>query len=290
MTNLVLGLLAETFIHSGTGRNEGAIDLPAAREAATDYPFIPGSSLKGALRDYARQEWPDKTVGGDENPDGGGKKQQDERVTQCFGKEGAEQAGGLLVSDARLLLLPVRSLNGAYKWATCPIVLERLRRDLERMNFSTVVPGGITVDEGNYLGKDEGQLYLEERVFKHGDDLPENLASAIGELVPHEETRARLSDQLVILSDKDFAWFARYALSVQARNVLDKNKKSKNLWYEESLPPDTLMYALIAERTRKSGIDDLQTLLTEKPWLQTGGNETVGMGWFALSVLSGEEG
>ena len=280
MTNLVLGLLAETFIHSGTGRNEGAIDLPAAREAATDYPFIPGSSLKGALRDYSCGYWT--------NTDGLDNK-TDKRTEQCFGREGAEQAGGLLVSDARLLLLPVRSLNGAYKWATCPIVLERLRRDFERMNFSTVVPGEITVDEGNYLGKDEGQLYLEERVFKYGADLPKNLASAIGELVPHEETRARLSDQLVILSDKDFSWFARYALSVQARNVLDENKKSNNLWYEESLPPDTLMYALIAERTRKSGIDDLKALLEKTPWLQTGGNETVGMGWFGLAVLSGNE-
>ena len=280
MTNLVLGLLAETFIHSGTGRNEGAIDLPAAREAATDYPFIPGSSIKGTLRDYSCGYWTEAD---------GQDQKTDKRTEQCFGKEGTEQAGGLLVSDARLLLLPVRSLNGAYKWATCPIVLERLRRDLERMNFSNVVPGYITVDEGNYLGKDEEKLYLEERVFEHGDDLPENLASAIGDLVPHEETRARLSDQLVILSDKDFAWFARYALSVQARNVLDENKKSKNLWYEESLPPDTLMYTLIAERTKYSGMSDLKALLEKHPWLQTGGNETVGMGWFGLTVLDSIE-
>lgn len=49
MSNVILGLLAETFIHSGIGHTEGAIDLPVAREAATDYPYIPGSSLKGAL-------------------------------------------------------------------------------------------------------------------------------------------------------------------------------------------------------------------------------------------------
>ena len=29
----------------------GVVDLPVAREAATDYPVLVGSSLKGALRD-----------------------------------------------------------------------------------------------------------------------------------------------------------------------------------------------------------------------------------------------
>lgn len=48
---LIVGMLAETFIHPGSGQSAGALDQPVAREAATDYPFIAGSSLKGALRD-----------------------------------------------------------------------------------------------------------------------------------------------------------------------------------------------------------------------------------------------
>ncbi len=72
--------------------------------------------------------------------------------------------------------------------------------------------------------------------------------------------------------------------------MLDENKKSKNLWYEESLPPDTLMYALLAERNDDSGITDLKTLLENKPYLQTGGNETVGMGWFAMRIHGNGEG
>ncbi len=50
MTNLLVGMLAETFVHPGIGQNEGAIDLPVAREAITGYPYIPGSSMKGAWR------------------------------------------------------------------------------------------------------------------------------------------------------------------------------------------------------------------------------------------------
>ena len=50
----MLGLLAETPIHPGAGRGMGVVDLPVAREAATDYPVLVGSSLKGALLDKMR--------------------------------------------------------------------------------------------------------------------------------------------------------------------------------------------------------------------------------------------
>ena len=46
MNTAILGLLAETSIHAGTGRGMGVVDLPVAREAATDYPVIVGSRLK----------------------------------------------------------------------------------------------------------------------------------------------------------------------------------------------------------------------------------------------------
>lgn len=278
MSNLILGMLAETFIHSGIGRTEGAIDLPVAREAATDYPYIPGSSLKGALRDYGRQYW--KNAGGQNGKD-------DKRTEQCFGVEGAENAGGVLVSDARLLLLPVRSLSGSYKWVTSPLVLERLKRDQTRAIGDSNLPTATAPAEGQYLGQGSGILFLEERTFEKNGDLPENLVNALIPFIRHPSCQERLADQLVVLHDNDFNWFARYALSVQARNVLDENKKSKNLWYEESLPPDTLMYALLGERCDQSGMEHLTTLLTEKPYLQTGGNETVGMGWFALQPSNG---
>ena len=107
----MLGLLAETPIHPGAGRGMGVVDLPVAREAATDYPVLVGSSLKGALLDKMR------TTSADD-------------AAVRFGTK--EHAGDLLVSDARLLLLPVRSLTGSYRWTTCPHLIERYRRDLAR--------------------------------------------------------------------------------------------------------------------------------------------------------------
>jgi CRISPR-associated protein Cmr4 len=43
MSAMMLGLLAETPIHPGSGQDNGAIDLPVQRERTTDYPVIPGS-------------------------------------------------------------------------------------------------------------------------------------------------------------------------------------------------------------------------------------------------------
>ena len=38
-------------LYAGTGQGVGVIDLPIAREKATNLPYLPGSSLKGVLRD-----------------------------------------------------------------------------------------------------------------------------------------------------------------------------------------------------------------------------------------------
>lgn len=262
----IFGLLAETFVHTGAGQSAGAIDLPVMRERTTDYPFIPGSSMKGALRDAAS--------------DSG-----DLDLKRLFGEQ--ENAGALLTGDARLVLLPVRSLSSPYRWVTCPLLLERLDRDLNRAGCDGVaVPG---VEEGAALAAEEtGDLYLEERQFTVGGTLPAELTAALERLIPHQEARQRLARQLVVLHDCDFAWFARYALPVQARNVLnEKTKTSENLWYEEALPPDTLLSLLIGERAAEGAAGELADFLEKRRYLQVGGNETVGQGWFAVQRLNG---
>ncbi|MBN1457948.1 MAG: type III-B CRISPR module RAMP protein Cmr4 [Armatimonadetes bacterium] len=271
MKTAMLGLLAETPIHPGTGRAMGVVDLPVARESATDYPVLVGSSLKGALRDKA------------------GSTATEEVQNHRFGTP--DQAGDLLVSDGRLLLLPVRSLTGSYRWVTCQHLIERYRRDLSRTGL-TPRPQVPDVARGSAHAAGSGSLFLEERQFAiDPEHKPETgLVESIAPLVLHEDTRRRLGSRIAILNDCDFAWFARYGLSVQARNVLeDGTKKSKNLWYEETLPPDTVMYALILGRS-DDALRSLDVLFPEKdPYLQAGGNETVGQGWFAVSVRRADD-
>lgn len=279
MNHIIVGMLAETFVHPGSGQNAGAIDLPVAREAATGYPFIAGSSLKGALRYAAEQTW---------GKDG-------QNLKDVFGLQ--ENAGNLLVGDARLLLLPVRSLSSAYKWVTCPHLLERFKRDLGRGSSQAdfKVP---TVDKKHALAKASGKLFLEERSFTVTSSVPSDIISEVEMLIAHEDASKRLAEQIVIVHDDDFNWFAKFGLAIQARNQLTGGKTSSpwknpetgktergNLWYEETLPPDTLMYSVLAERNGDA-LEAVKTLFNGKPYLQVGGNETVGQGWFALEFLN----
>ena len=48
-------------IHAGTGHAVDVIDLPIARQRATGIPFVPGSSLKGVLRERHRTTDPPDT-------------------------------------------------------------------------------------------------------------------------------------------------------------------------------------------------------------------------------------
>lgn len=269
MKNIVLGLLAETSLHPGSGQTAGVIDLPVAREAVTSYPVIVGSSMKGALRDRAEQVWG----------------RESEKVYEIFGQPDA--AGAVGVTDARLLLLPVRSLNGHYKWVTCPYLLERYQRDMELAGFTVKLPDVPEPPSGSAAAEGDGSLFLEELSFEIVSTGMTGLAQAVAPLICHQKVRDRLAGSLVVVNNDEFSYFARYCLQVNARNVLDdETKTSENLWYEETLPPDSLFYTLIIARSGKEGaVDGLVSLFKERPYLQVGGNETVGQGWCAVSCL-----
>lgn len=269
MKTAILGLFAETSIHPGNGQNMGVVDLPVAREGATGYPVIVGSSMKGALRD--------KTRAMDGTPRG----KESAGTKRLFGTQ--EAAAGISVTDARLALLPLRSLSGHYKWAICPYIIERLQRDCQRMGYDYDSPK-ITVKEDQALvAEGEGILFLEELSFSKSPDpsLP-SVGEVLAWLMPNQRLRDRLLSQLVIISDNQFSYFAQHGLPVNARNVLDDGKKSTNLWYEESLPPDSLFYTLLISRDDED-LAAVRELFASQPYLQVGGNETIGYGWFKIT-------
>lgn len=271
----IVGLLAEAHVHVGMGQSIGALDLPVARERVTQYPFVPGSGVKGAFKVWAKESA--AGLSGD--------------AGKLFGKEDDADpgdrgnAGSLLCSDARLLLLPVRAMTMSYVWATCPSILRRLGRDLARTGRSG--PPVPTIDRQHFLGHaTDNYLGLEEREFARQDDekLLGEIAGALKPAVPIAEMKTDLLEKLVVLHDDDFVWFARYGLPVMARNRLDEDKRvvRGNLWYEEALPPDTLLYVTFGER-QDSAVTSLTTAVKRSPYIQMGGNETVGQGWFAMA-------
>ncbi len=280
MRSMVMGLLAETSLHPGIGQVVGVVDLPVAREKTTGYPVIFGSSLKGALRDRAEQLWGT----------------EDEKVRRIFGEQ--DSAGAIAVTDARLLLLPVRSLSGHFKWVTCPYLLERFFRDLRLAGIEAEASGvylpkpgkgKAVVDRSSEADKQE-QLYLEELSFDilYSDLKP--IVETVSPLIGCASVRERLLGGIAIISDDEFAYFARYGLQINTRNVLEnETKTSKNLWQEEVIPPDTLFYAVLFERLGSEAISDIEEVFKERPYLQVGGNETVGQGWCSVALWVGGE-
>jgi CRISPR-associated protein Cmr4 len=267
MNGWMLGLFAETSIHPGAGRLfSGLIDLPVSRESSTQLPFIPGSGVKGALRD----KWEEEKLG---------------QLEELFGKQ--QQAGLLTITDARLLLLPVRSLSGVYRWVTTPYLLERFTRDLALCGWKTAV-GEVKLAEKQVIVPDQRDTLLLEEFSFHAvcePQLIEQVAQLIEPLIYHEATRKRVATQLVIVNDDDFVTLAQVGLSVRARNKLDpKTKTSEHVWFEESLPPDTLLYSLLLSRYG-GGVawPTITSALKASPYLQLGGNETVGQGWFVVT-------
>lgn len=282
MNGIILGLLAETAVHPGAGQSEGAIDLPVARERTTGYPVLAASGVKGALRDRAERD-------GVSGPD----------RDRLYGK--ADQGGALIVSDGRLLLLPVRSLTSAYCWVTCPHLIERLQRDRVRLGIGEVpginLPGAWSSDDGVPIAvvgaARPSHLFLEELVFRPQPEpeLIEAVAGLVRDLIGDAFAQARLARQLTIVGDDVFAEFARYALAVDAHNSLDDNKVSTALWYEETIPSDTVMYALVLDRTGGGELKrhfDALFFDPDKPYLQLGGNETTGQGWFRVARVTSQ--
>jgi CRISPR-associated protein Cmr4 len=227
-----------------------------------------------------------------------------ESIRAVFGPgvgNASEHAGALLVGDARLLLLPVRSLTTHFKWITCPDALGRLKRDAMRLDlhehFAFEVPKTPN-DEEAWVSGEAQTLFLEEYRFAAQQSNLDAIIESIAPLMAREDAEPALKDRLVVVDDDRFTDLAKHATPVAAHVRLDSQTKTVvpgALWYEETLPPESLLtVALSAGRARweKSQVladEILDAVLSrmppERPWLQIGGNETVGMGWCAVSAM-----
>ncbi len=279
---IMVGLFAETPLHPGTGSTTGVVDLPVQRDIHTGFPIIQASGLKGAMREVVEG------------------KLSKEKVDIIFGPENSEHAGSISITDARLLAFPVRSLSEVYVWVTCPLVLDRLKRDMGLIkipaNSLPDIPdtkGKAYIPTGSDLSK---KIVLEEFYLMVDNTKANDVDKWVNEIIrflpsaeAHKSVNEKMEKHLVVISNEDFAHLVKTATQVSARIVLDENKTSKNLWYEESLPPDTLLYTMIfamdSRKDRAMQADEIIRTLEDTvcEYIQIGGNETVGMGWCAVS-------
>jgi CRISPR-associated protein Cmr4 len=253
---------ALTPVHPGTGQDSSSpIDLPVAREAATGFPVIPASSLKGVLRDG----------------------REDEESQRIFGS--TEQMGELTLTDARLLLLPVRSYAGTFALLTCPLVLQRLERDAAALGKALNLPKAHVTGEQALAGsaiQHEGKVILEDldlSVSGSSDELAKALSRAV-----FGQEEAYLVERFALVSNDVFSYFCHNGLELIARVRLKSESKtveSGALWYEEAIPAEAIFssFALAKQAQHFS-------VLSQSPYLQIGGQASVGRG--LLRRLGGE--
>jgi CRISPR-associated protein Cmr4 len=303
----LLFLHAQTALHPGSGTAPGVVDLPVQRERHTQWPLIPGSSLKGVLRDCCRQQVAGKRAReADADPD----------LTAAFGSPAAaaeRHAGALSVTDARILAFPVRSLRGVFAWATCPAVLQRLARDVQLAGlpspFSVVEGQGVTAlkaDEAlcaadSSLLVDGNKVVLEEFEFKRAADAGEAADWIAAHAVNDPAAAARVKSHLAVLSDDDFTHFVRHATEVVARVGLDYERKTIKpgaVFYQEFLPAETLFYSVVfVAASRREGdatpaaaiLAYLQEHIERAGVIQIGSDETTGKGLCLARLCHGKE-
>jgi CRISPR-associated protein Cmr4 len=280
----ILYLFTRTPLHVGAGSSVGAIDQPIIRERHTGFPVIPGTSLKGVLRDTATRD--EKTK---------------DHVDAIFGEgfgSGSQNfsAGRASFGEAKLLAFPVRSAKGSFAFVTCPLALERFQRDHGGLNGIQVPPepkemeclagDAVTISRNGQTG-----VVLEEYRFSRaaGDagKFTGNWESALLGILEDPVWKAG-KGRFVLLSNGDFSHFVKNACEVSQHVGIDPQTgtaKQGALFNLEAVPAEALFFAPLTSLARANGeLDKLADLFSRKPVLQFGGDGTTGLGFCTVKL------
>jgi CRISPR-associated protein Cmr4 len=253
-------------IHCGGEGDLGNIS-EIAREVHTNFPYIPGSSLRGSLRNevesYQNKETADRLFG--------------QELTD--GKMGVHQ---VWFGDARLLWVPMRTMSRAgqdvFTWVSCPTLLRDCalisRRDF--VGFPSYAVGSradkYRVADAEVIVK----AMTEEQ--KQSISIAENCSNSLG-----DDAKSHWENNRIILPDNDFQVLMEHALWTQIRNRISEQGGSAMFWTDVCIPRDTIFYYAWGYSVAKN--DPIQMkdrdLMTEilTGLIQVGGQANVGRGW-----------
>jgi CRISPR-associated protein Cmr4 len=275
-------------LHVGAGRGVGYIDLPVVREKVTNWPYIPGSAVKGVTADHFHATEDARA--------------KDTELSAAFGladnsDTGAgANSGSLVFSDASIACLPIRSFYGTFAWITSPMTLKCLRAH-RKPETLPVQPGDeeAFTPAGSVIAKKEKEnaapkIYLEDidleakenaTLQKWGDFLA-------GEVFAEDMDWQKIfKERLVLVNDDLFTFLCETGTEVSARIRIEDGTKTVAkgaLWYEEFLPVETLLAGVVwCDRVYGGDGKPTERQLMERfcknPLdLQIGGKATTGKG------------
>jgi len=305
MTSKILHIFTRTPLHVGAGASVGAIDQPVQRERHTGFPIIPASSLKGSFADH----WNDTLVEAETESDQKAKRvrvSKADTITEAawlFGSDNDKRAfaSSLLFSEARLLAFPIRSAKGSYAWITCPLMLQRAKRD-----------GVITQDsppepkDDQALFKTDGPLalsdkkvVLEEYCFTHTGTYPTDLAKELAGLI-EDDLFNSITDRLVILSNGMMSHFVSTTCEIaQHVRISDETGTAEEggLFNQENVPSETLFYSVLTATKSRVPVGELKDkpasealsafeakLTDAQHTFQFGGDASTGLGFCTVTL------
>lgn len=285
----ILTFYALTPIHMGTGQSVSYVDLPVQRERITGYPVLWSSGIKGVLRATAERLQNNSNA-----------------AKVIFGPEEKDEyfASSISITDAKILLYPVRSIRGTFAWITCPFVIHRFLEELtssssiEKLDFEIPSPTEEQVFIGNnsilsFRSDNEAKVALEEFVFESKEHIIlEKLSDYIKKFIAQGEFINNLSQRIALVNDNVFLDFVKYSVEIRTRiriNQLTGTVETGALFSEEFIPSESIFYSLMffAEpysydesiQTSKDVIDFIKKVFEKSNIMQLGGNESIGKGF-----------
>jgi CRISPR-associated protein Cmr4 len=286
-------LVCRSPLHLGCGDSLGAIDKPIKRHVVTKHPLVPGSAIKGCLKEPARAAWHLDGV-------------QLSEIQHEALLSGADKTSMLSPQDAALLLLPVACWAGGWAWVTSPAILHRLRRTASRaalVGLPDEVPApalevASTPLDSVLITRHQGtvSVVLAEELL---DCQPEKIVAEWADWLALHAMRgeaapwvAQFKKRFVVVHDEVFDWLATVGTDVRARNKIgpDGVAADHHLWREECVPEDTVFIGTLSVQP----VPEYADVLTERQALrapaacdlQLGGKGSVGYGWVSFRPVA----
>ena len=270
MKTFIYQIEAITNLHVGNGEiNMGVIDNLIQLDAATKFPVINASSLKGALREHFMYS-PMK-----------------DKICTLFGSAPSDtqkhEAGSLRIFDANLLSMPVRSNRTPFLMGTCPMLIEDYIN--KRQFFGMQLAEEKIHQLSKVLKKAKRGVPVVTRQ-EHTNAFIEDFAyktEYIGDDITAQTFNELTGSPSVLFSNEDFRRLCdEDHLPVMARNNLMKGHE--NLWYEQILPRFSRLYFYVLS-SDDTVFPQFHEYLTQH-MVQIGANATVGYGYCKLTPIS----
>jgi len=265
-----------TPLHPGSGRGSAYVDLPVQRDEF-GFPTIWSSSLKGALRSTL-------TLSCNGINDAVERVKCRRKVYLVFGPEtdeASDYASAVSILDARLVLIPARSLRGVWTYVTSPHLLNYLLTYMEVVNHGKRNDLAKLVEQVKGVVKDGTAIISKPDLLVSGNSIVINelelsatqdaTLSQLINLLPGDIRNIASERGLTVVSDGNAQEVVRRSLIIQPRIRLDyatKTVSGGGLWEEEYVPQFTVFTtAILCNGTKTKGDEE-----SIKRWINRDGS------------------